>query len=207
MTMQAGQTLLHYRLIEKIGEGGMGVVWKAQDTSLEREIALKLLPDSFAADPRRRARFEQEAKAVAALNHPNIVTIFSVEEDGDHHFLTMELVNGRPLTALIQPGGLPLTEFLRIAVPMADAVGRVHEQGITHGDIKPGNVVVDDDQVKILDFGLARSDRTEQFGRRPKTRPTPWTSREAFPARCTTWRLSESRANRPITARTSSRWG
>ena len=161
MTMQAGQTLLHYRLIEKIGEGGMGVVWKAQDTSLEREIALKLLPDSFAADPRRRARFEQEAKAVAALNHPNIVTIFSVEEEGDHHFFTMELVNGRPLTALIQPGGLPLTEFLRIAIPMADAVGRVHEQGITHGDIKPGNVVVDDDQVKILDFGLARSDRTE----------------------------------------------
>ena len=161
MAIEAGQQLLHYRLIEKIGEGGMGVVWKAQDTSLEREIALKLLPDSFAADPCRRARFEREAKTVAALNHPNIVTIFSVEEDGDHHFLTMELVTGRPLTALIQPGGLPLNEFLRIAIPMADAVGRVHEQGITHGDLKPGNVVVDDDQVKILDFGLARSDRTD----------------------------------------------
>ena len=161
MTMVAGQTLLHYRLIEKIGEGGMGIVWKAQDSSLEREIALKLLPDSFAADPRRRARFEQEAKAVAALNHPNIVTIFSVEQEGDHHFLTMELLRGRPLTALIHPGGLPLSEFLRITVPMADAVGRVHEQGITHGDIKPGNVIVDDDQVKILDFGLARSDRKE----------------------------------------------
>ena len=161
MAIEAGQYLRHYRLIEKIGEGGMGVVWKAQDTSLEREIALKLLPDSFAADPRRRARFEQEAKAVAALNHPNIVTIFSVEEEGDHHFLTMELVSGRPLNDLIQPGGLPLAEFLRIAVPMADAVGRVHEQGITHGDIKPENVVVNDDQVKILDFGLSRPDRNE----------------------------------------------
>ncbi|MCP3998724.1 MAG: protein kinase, partial [bacterium] len=168
MTMQAGQMLLHYRLIEKIGEGGMGVVWKARDTSLEREIALKLLPASFAADPHRQARFEQEAKIVAALNHRNIVTIFSVEQDGDHHFLTMELVNGRPLTALIQPGGLPLTEFLRVAIPMADAVGRVHEQGITHGDIKPGNVVVDDDQVKILDFGLARSERTEATGTTPE---------------------------------------
>jgi serine/threonine protein kinase/Tfp pilus assembly protein PilF len=161
VAIEIGQHLLHYRLIEKIGEGGMGVVWKAQDTLLERKVALKLLPDSFAADPHRRAQFEREAKAVAALNHPNIVTIFSVEEDDDHHFLTMELVGGRPLTALIQPGGLPLTEFLRITVPVADAVGRVHEQGIVHGDLKPSNIIVDDDQVKILDFGLARSDRTD----------------------------------------------
>ena len=161
MTLEPGQTLLQYRLIEKIGEGGMGVVWKAEDTLLEREIALKLLPDSFAADPHRREQFEREAKAVAALNHPNIVTIFSVLEDDEHYFFTMELVGGRPLTALIQPGGLPLSEFLRIAVPLADAVGRVHEQGITHGDLKPANVVVDDDQIKILDFGLAKKKRPQ----------------------------------------------
>jgi Kae1-associated kinase Bud32 len=159
--IETGQSLLHYRLVEKLGEGGMGIVWRAQDTSLEREIALKLLPDSFAADPLRRARFEQEAKAVAALNHPNIVTIYSVEEDGGRNFFTMELIKGRPLTELIQAGGLPLAEFLQIATPMADAVGRVHEQGIIHGDIKPANVIVDDDQVKILDFGLAKSERTD----------------------------------------------
>jgi non-specific serine/threonine protein kinase len=161
MAVTEGAVLSHYRLIEKIGEGGMGEVWRALDTSLEREIALKLLPDSFAEDPRRRASFEREAKAVAALNHPNIVTIFSVEEDGDHHFLTMELISGRPLTGLIQPGGLPLSEFVRIAAPLADAIGRAHEQGIIHGDIKPGNIIVDDDQVKIFDFGLARADRVE----------------------------------------------
>ena len=89
MTLEPGQSLLQYRLIEKIGQGGMGVVWKAEDTLLEREIALKLLPDSFAADPLRRDRFEREARAVAALNHPNIVTIFSVLEDSDHYFFTM----------------------------------------------------------------------------------------------------------------------
>ena len=138
----------------------MGVVWKARDTSLERDIALKLLPDSFAADPQRLARFAREAQAVAALNHPNIVTIFAVEQDGDHHFLTMELLEGRSLTALIRRGGLPLAEFLPIAVPLADAVGRAHELGITHGDLKPGNIVVGEDQVKILDFGLARSEHT-----------------------------------------------
>jgi len=137
----------------------MGIVWKAQDTKLEREVALKVLPDSFASDPRRRAQFEREAKTVAGLSHPNIVTIFSVEKDDDHHFLTMELIGGQPLTALIQPGGLPLTEFIRIAVPMADAVGQVHAKGIIHGDLKPANVIVDGDQIKILDFGLAKSDQ------------------------------------------------
>ena len=159
MNFEPGQTLLQFRLVEKIGEGGMGVVWKAEDTLLEREIALKLLPDSFANDRDRRERFEREAKAVAALNHPNIVTIYSVLEDGEHYFFTMELVGGRPLNTLIQPGGFPLSEFLRIAIPLADAVGTVHEQGMVHGDLKPANIVVDDDQVKILDFGLARKER------------------------------------------------
>ena len=159
MPLEPGQSLLHYRLIEKIGEGGMGVVWKAEDSLLEREIALKLLPDSFAGDPQRRARLEREAKVVAALNHPNIVTIFSVLEDRKHYFFTMELVVGGTLASVIPAAGLPFGEFVRIAVPMADAIGRVHEQGIAHGDLKPENVVVNDDQVKILDFGVARLER------------------------------------------------
>ena len=171
MSIVAGQELLHYRLIEKIGEGGMGVVWKAQDSSLEREIALKLLPDSLAASPLKLDRFKREARTIAALNHPNIVTIHSVEEDGEHHFFTMELIGGRSLTSQIRPAGLPLTEFLRIAVPMADAVGRVHEQGLVHGDLKPQNVIVDDERVKILDFGLAKPLRTKEV-RRTSTETT-----------------------------------
>ena len=155
------EQLLHYRLIEKIGEGGMGVVWKARDTSLERDVALKLLPSSVASDPRRLERFEREARALAALNHPNIVTIFAVEHDGDRHFLTMELLGGQPLTALIRPGGLCLAEFLPIAIPLADAVGRAHDRGVIHGDLKPANIVVDEDRVRILDFGLATDTRAE----------------------------------------------
>ncbi|NIM00281.1 MAG: protein kinase [Acidobacteria bacterium] len=159
MTLEPGRVLGPYRLIEKIGEGGMGVVWKAEDTSLERKVALKVLPESFAGDAQRRERFEREAKAIAALNHPNIVTIFGVREEAGHYFFTMELISGAPLKTLIRPGGMSFEEFLRIAVPVADAVGRAHENGITHGDLKPGNVVVGEDRVKLLDFGLARKER------------------------------------------------
>jgi len=112
MALLAGQTLLHYRLIDKIGAGGMGVVWKAEDTRLQRQIALKVLPEAMAADPERRARFEREARAVAALNHPNIVTLHSVEQadtpTGRLHLITMELVQGRNLTQLLPRNGFPL---------------------------------------------------------------------------------------------------
>jgi serine/threonine protein kinase/Flp pilus assembly protein TadD len=155
------EQLLHYRLIEKIGEGGMGVVWKARDTMLERDVALKLLPSSFASSPLRLERFKREARALAALNHPNIVTIFAVEHEAEHHFLTMELLDGQPLSARVRPGGLSLAEFLPIAIPLADAVGRAHDRGVTHGDLKPANIVVDDDRVRILDFGLAAERRTD----------------------------------------------
>jgi serine/threonine-protein kinase len=148
--------LSHYRLIEKIGEGGMGVVYKALDTRLEREVALKFLPEEFANEPDRLARFIREAKTIAALNHPNIVGIHSVEEEGGVRFITMELVRGRTLKEVIPRKGLPTGELLALAVPMVEAVSVAHEQGITHRDLKPDNIMVTPDgRVKILDLGLA----------------------------------------------------
>ncbi len=155
--MNPGQNLRHYRLIEKIGEGGMGVVWKAEDTKLHRHVALKVLPPSMASDPGRRARFEREARAVAALNHPNIVTLHSVEELGGVHFITMELVEGQTLSQLVPRSGLALGQLLEIAIPLADAVSRAHRAGITHRDLKPDNVMIDaDGRLRVLDFGLAK---------------------------------------------------
>jgi len=158
---ETGQSLLHYRLIEKVGEGGMGVVWRAADTRLDRHVALKILPEAMAVDPERRARFEREARAVAALNHPNIVTLYSVEEArtaaGPLHFITMELVEGKTLTQLRPKDGFPLPRLLEIAVPLADAVSRAHRAGIIHRDLKPDNVMIDNDgRLRVLDFGLAK---------------------------------------------------
>jgi serine/threonine protein kinase len=168
MSPAPGQTLLHYRLLNKIGEGGMGEVWKAEDTKLDRDVALKILPAEFAADAERRSRFKREAKAIAALNHPNIVTVYSVEEAGGLHFLTMELVPGQPLTEAIKKGALPLGRFFEIAVPIADALSEAHRSGITHRDLKPANIMIrPKGRVKILDFGLAKlreTDRTEAAG-------------------------------------------
>jgi serine/threonine protein kinase len=155
-----GRTLSHYRILEKLGSGGMGEVYLAEDTKLGRKVALKLLPPELAESEERRARFEREAKAVAALNHPNIVTLYSVEEAEGLHFLTMELVRGKPISQLVSKAGLPLARFFDIAIPLADAVAAAHQEGITHRDLKPDNVMVTDDgRVKVLDFGLAKSVR------------------------------------------------
>ncbi len=121
------ETLSHYKILEKLGSGGMGEVYVAEDTKLGRKVALKILPPEMASEE-RRMRFEREAKAVAALNHPNIVTIYSVEEAEGVHFITMELVKGKTLTELIPKKGLPLNKFFEIAIPLADAVSAAHEQ-------------------------------------------------------------------------------
>jgi len=160
MTLEPGQMLSHYRLIQKIGEGGMGVVWRALDTTLSREVAVKLLPDAVAHDEERLARLESEARIVAALNHPNIVTLYSIERDGARCFLTMELVEGRPLSELVPAGGFPVADFLRIARPLAEALGATHRRGVTHRDLKPRNIIVGGEAgLKVLDFGLAQSPR------------------------------------------------
>ncbi len=151
-----GKDLSHYRILEKLGSGGMGEVYVAEDTKLHRNVALKILPPEMATEERRH-RFEREAQAIAALNHPNIVTIHSVEETEGVHFITMELVKGKTLTELIPKKGLALNKFLEIAIPLADAVSTAHEQGITHRDLKPDNLMVNEEgRLKILDFGLAK---------------------------------------------------
>jgi serine/threonine protein kinase len=152
-----GKTLNHYKVLEKLGRGGMGEVFIAEDTKLGRKIALKTLPSHLADSDELRQRFEREAKAIAALNHPNIVTIHSVEEAEGIHFITMELVGGKTLSELTPERGFALNKFLDIAIPLADAVAAAHDQGITHRDLKPDNIMVSDEgRVKILDFGLAK---------------------------------------------------
>ena len=158
----AGHSLGHYRIQSVIGAGGMGEVYRATDTKLARDVALKVLPREMARDPERLARFQREARAVAALNHPHIVTIFSVEEADGVHFLTMELVEGQALDRMIPEGGFPLDRIIEIAGALADALSAAHEKGIMHRDLKPANVMVTDDgRVKVLDFGLAKETRAE----------------------------------------------
>ncbi len=153
-----GETLLHYRILAQIGAGGMGAVYRAEDLKLHREVALKILPPELAGNIERFERFQREARSVAALNHPNIVTLFSVEEDAGRHFITMELVKGKPLNQVIPKSGLGVKEFLELAVPLADALASAHEKGITHRDLKPANVMIDEaGRVKVIDFGLAKA--------------------------------------------------
>jgi serine/threonine protein kinase len=152
-----GQTLAHYRINAAIGAGGMGEVYRATDTKLRREIALKILPTDMARDPERLARFQREARTVAALNHPNIVTIYSVEEADGVHFLTMELVEGHSLKRYITEGGMPVEQIVEIARALGEALAAAHEKGIMHRDLKPANVMVTaDGRVKALDFGIAK---------------------------------------------------
>jgi len=152
-----GSRLAHYEILEKIGAGGMGEVYRARDTKLGRDVALKILPKEMSNDPERRKRFQREATAVAALKHPNIVTIFSVEEAEGRHFLTMELVEGKTVSQLLPPDGFPLEQYFKIAIPLAEAINSAHVAGITHRDLKPANVMLDaDGRVKVLDFGLAK---------------------------------------------------
>jgi tetratricopeptide (TPR) repeat protein len=152
-----GKVLAHYEITDQIGSGGMGEVYRARDTKLGRDVALKILPDDMAQDENRRKRFEREARAIAQLKHPNIVTIFSVEEAGGVHFMTMELIEGRTLADVIPKGGLPLVKFFELAIPMADAVASAHNNGITHRDLKPNNIMISDEgHLQVLDFGLAK---------------------------------------------------
>jgi eukaryotic-like serine/threonine-protein kinase len=155
-------SIAHYRITSKIGAGGMGEVYRATDTKLGRDVALKVLPSQMADDPDRLARFRREARAVATLNHPHIVTIFSVEEADGIHFLTMELVEGQTLDRLTPAGGLPIDRIIEIASALSDALAAAHEKGIVHRDLKPANVMVTaDGRVKVLDFGLAKDMRAD----------------------------------------------
>ena len=152
-----GKTLGHYEIIGKLGSGGMGDVYRARDTKLDRELAIKVLPAHLAQDPDRRSRFTREAQAVAKLKHPNIITIHSVEEVDDVHFLTMEFVEGDTLAAMIPRDGLDTERFFNYTTALADAVSAAHDEGITHRDLKPANIMFDKGgRLKVLDFGLAK---------------------------------------------------
>jgi len=160
MALTPGTKLGSYQVQSPLGAGGMGEVYRATDTKLGRDVALKVLPAEMACDSDRLARFRREAKALAQLDHPNIVTIYSVEESDGIHFLTMQLVEGLPLERLIPDSGLPLAQIVEIASALGDALAAAHEKGIVHRDLKPANVMVSNDgRVKVLDFGLAKDIR------------------------------------------------
>ena len=158
MALTAGTRLGHYDATALLGEGGMGQVWQATDTQLNRQVALKILPDAFADDPDRLARFTREAQILASLNHPNIAAIYGIEEAEGTRALVLELVEGPTLADRIAKGPIPLDEALPIAKQIAEALEAAHEAGVIHRDLKPANIKVrEDGTVKVLDFGLAKA--------------------------------------------------
>ena len=168
-----GQTISHYRILEKLGGGGMGVVYEAEDLKLGRDVAIKVLPSNFVNDPERLSRFQREARMLAALNHPNIATIYGLEQSGGVTCLVMELVPGETLAERVKAGPLPIEEALKIAVQIAEALEAAHEKSIIHRDLKPANVkLTPEDKVKVLDFGLAKAFAGDGANDDPSNSPT-----------------------------------
>src|SRR5262245_58987805 len=165
MSLAGGTRLGPYEITAAIGAGGMGEVYRARDTRLKRDVALKILPESFATDPERLARFQREAEVLASLNHPNIAAIHGLEEADGTRALVMELVEGETLAGRIARGPIPIDEELAIAKQIAEALEAAHEQGIIHRDLKPANIKVrTDGAAKVRDFGLAKLAETTKPG-------------------------------------------
>src|SRR6185295_11802758 len=156
MSMPSGTRLGPYEIVAAIGAGGMGEVYKARDTRLDRAVAIKILPESLASDPQFRERFDREARAISQLTHPHICTLYDVGEHSGTAYLVMELLDGETLAARLERGALPTNQALTIAVQIADALDRAHRAGITHRDLKPGNIMLTKAGAKLLDFGLAK---------------------------------------------------
>ncbi|MGH9369394.1 MAG: protein kinase domain-containing protein [Thermoanaerobaculia bacterium] len=181
MTLRPGDRVGSYEILAPLGAGGMGEVYRARDTRLGRDVAIKALPEGFARDPGRLARFEREARLLASLNHPNIATIHGLEEAGDSKFLVLECVEGETLGERLASGPLPVEEALSLCARIARGLEAAHEAGVIHRDLKPGNVMVRrDGSVKILDFGLARADDSSPATRRDQSKsPTLTAATEA----------------------------
>jgi serine/threonine protein kinase len=182
MSLEPGASLLHYRIAEKLGEGGMGEVWRAVDTSLDREVAIKVLLSQVASQSDRLARFDREARLLASLNHPNIAAIYGFHEHEGTRFVVMEMVEGEDLSQRIQRGAIPIEEALEIASRITEALAAAHDKGVIHRDLKPANVrVTPDGTVKVLDFGLAKSlDPAADSGDDPSSSPTVTSGGTAF---------------------------
>ncbi len=164
MPLSTGDKLGPYEIVSPIGEGGMGEVYKARDTRLERTVAIKVLPEHIAKREDLRARFEREARAVASLNHPNICTLHDIGNQDGTGYMVMEYMEGETLSSRIAKGALPLDQALKFAVQIADALDRAHRAGVTHRDVKPANIMLTRDGVKVLDFGLAKSGASAKPG-------------------------------------------
>jgi serine/threonine protein kinase len=167
------KSLVHYEITAEIGKGGMREVYQAKDTKLGRDVAIKVLPEEFARDTDRVARFQREAKLLASLNHPNIAAIYGLEESGGTHFLVMELIEGETLKDRIKSGPIPVEEALKLVLQIAEGLEAAHENGVIHRDLKPANIkVTPDGKVKILDFGLAKAYAGDQGNLSPLDSPT-----------------------------------
>ena len=155
--LKPGTRLGPYEIVALLGTGGMGEVYRAHDKKLGRDVAIKILPAEFSADSDRLQRFSREARSASALNHPNIVTIYELGQDGSTHYIAMELIEGKTLRDMLLAGALPVRKAIEVATQIAEGLAKAHEAGIAHRDIKPANLMVTDDGfVKILDFGLAK---------------------------------------------------
>ena len=164
MPLEAGRQLGPYEIVSAIGAGGMGEVYKARDTRLDRTVAIKVLPEHVASDPDLKQRFEREAKAISSLNHPHICTLYDIGSQDGIDFLVMEYLEGDTLAQRLTKGALPLDQALKVAVEIADALDKAHRQGITHRDLKPGNIMLTKAGAKLLDFGLAKLKPVETAG-------------------------------------------
>ena len=206
MPLEAGRQLGPYEIVSAIGAGGMGEVYKARDTRLDRTVAIKVLPEHVASDPDLKQRFEREAKTISSLNHPHICTLYDIGTQDGIDFLVMEYLDGETLAQRLEKGALPLDQALTVAIEIADALDKAHRQGIVHRDIKPSNVMLTESGAKVLDFGIA-----VRFGAADLDTVTRFHSRDerprfSSPARCRTWLPKCWVVSRRMSGQTSGAW-